>query len=465
MYPCDGCQQVAAHVAAASSLHSACRECGFLTLIDPRIRRLLRLPPLLPLSSSTTLSIQSSISLPLHKQHKNAAYSAAFKAYQLAEQSSRRQRAEEAKDGGESDTTDHALRLAQPTVSASSGKKRRKSSSVTSKPGEATLLRLREEVLAIGQLSFAQLLQPPSFQYGVQPLDSVPFTSHHLHSLHTTLQSLHSTPDALSSFHTAAVDFFAARASLVSSTERAQQGWSVLQRVRRTFAELRAEELRDNKSTAAPRQTSAHTDDEADEQREEQKADASTSARPNESTEAGTGATHSKAVQRGVMGIVENVNSCRLQRSSEQLLARAAPHLPLLSAINALLLPLYPELLQRTTDGGRRRAESVLGVVCTEREAEGAGGWEGEWADERVQLLLWCCWLLRCCYCGVSSVLQRAVYWAQRVEAPAQQAGESEAKANRESAVRSKPAASERAEGSAEMVQQASMLGDVEEKR
>ena len=435
IYPCDGCHQVAAHP-AASTLYSACSECGFLTLINPQLRRLLRLPPLLPLSSSTTLSIQSSISLQLYLEHRTAAYQSAFTAYRRAEQSHRHQRADEAKDGGESDTTDHAIRPAQPTVS--SAKKRKKADTVLPKAGESTLLRLREELLAIGQLSSAQRLAPPSFRYGVQPLDSVPFTSHHLQSLHTTLLSLHSTlsssslsssstaasavgslsSSSLSSFHAAATSFFSARAGLMSCIQKVRQGWTVLQRVQRTYAELEAEETNNSHPTTNQlsnklQSADMHTDDEVEEQ-DEHRADRA-AAHP-AAPVVGAAVTHSKAVQRGVMGIVENVMSCRLQHTCNELHTRAAPHLPLLSTINTLLLPLYTDL--HSTLASRRKLAAATDVPCMEQcdgEMEAVDGLGADVLDGRVELLLWCCWLLRCCYCGVSSVLQRAVYWSNIV--------------------------------------------------
>ena len=453
IYPCDCCHQVAAHPAVSSS-YSACSECGFLTLIGPQLRRLLQLPALLPLSSSTALSIQSSISLPLYQQHKTAAYQSAFTAYRRAEQSHRRQQraAHEAKDGGESDTTDHAIRPAQPTTSTTTNKSRKQEQSDPALPkaGESTLLRLREELLAIGQLSSTCAVVPPSptFRYGVQPLDSVPFTSHHLDNVYSTLLPFHSScssssstsspaatsalgllsSNTLSSFHSAAVRFFAARAELMSYIQKVEQGWKVLQRVQRTYAELDAEEAHysantHNQTIPEPPTTDTHTDDEADEH-DEHKTDGSTNASSGAPTAGVPTATHSKAVQRGVMGIVDNVLCCRLKHTCDQLHTRAASHLPLLSAINTLLLPLYADLQAALDRGGRSGGSAAVAadVRCAER-SDGDVAEAGELGMDGggVELLLWSCWLLRCCYCGVSSVLQRAVHWSEIVNVPAQQ--------------------------------------------
>ena len=444
IYPCDCCHQVAAHPADPTASHSACRECGFLTLINPQLRRLLRLPALLPLSSATTLSIQSSISLPLYRERREAAYQSAFTAYKRAEQAAnRRQRADEAKDGGESDTTDHAIRPAQQTTSTT--KKRKRADTVLPNAGESTLLRLREELLAMGQLSSSRLLAPPSFWYGVQPLDSVPFTSHHLESLSSTLRSVIGDPapliaslstvslpspkpltsTAVSSFHDQAVFFFSARAKLVECIQQVRQGWSILSRVQRTYAELEAEVVltsanKHEQPIKQPRATDMHTDDEADEH-DEHKAEKDTAATSTASASS-VASTHSREVQRGVMAIVENVMRCRLQHTCNQLHIRTASHLPLLSAINTLLGILYVELL--STLRNDRSGVARVDVLCVERceaEVEAGDGTGGGLWDGRVDELLWCCWMLRCCYCGVSAVLQRAVYWSEVVDEPRQQ--------------------------------------------
>ena len=203
IYPCDCCHQVAAHPAvtvtasasSSSCSFSACSECGFLTLINPRLRQLLRLPTLLPLSSTTTLSIQSSISLPLYQQRREFLYKSAHtahKALDRAEQASKRREEEaEAEDGGESDTIDQPIRPAQRTAFITRKRPKAADGAQSSEMTllETALLRRREELLAVNQLLSTQLRSPPSFSYGAQLLDSVPFTSHHLQSLHSTLLS------------------------------------------------------------------------------------------------------------------------------------------------------------------------------------------------------------------------------------------------------------------------------------
>jgi len=65
-----------------------------------------------------------------------------------------------------------------------------------------------------------------------------------------------------------------------------------------------------------------------------------------------------------------------------------------------------------------REAEAGVDRLCVELcEEEAEGGMEGLGGGEEL-LLLWCWWLLRCCYRGVSSVLRRAVYWSDIAEAP-----------------------------------------------
>ena len=165
----------------------------------------------------------------------------------------------------------------------------------------------------------------------------------------------------------------------------------MLQRVQRTYAEVLTEEVRitqhrRDQPNKQPQPADVHTDDEAEE-RDERKVDdtAAGSHAP-----AAAAASYNKTVQRGVMAVVNNVMACRLQHTCDELHTRTAPHLPLLSAINSLLLSLYADLQTTLASSSGRAWNADVDVLCVERcEEEGRDVDDAcvEMLDGRTELL------------------------------------------------------------------------------
>ena len=429
MYPCDGCHQVASHppaplpAARPSSLpaYSACRECGFLTVLSPSLRALLQLPPLLPLPPASTLAIQSAIDHAAYLKLKTAAYFSAFQAFRRAVNAGKKGAEAgrgagggggggvERKDGGESDGTDEGKERAR--------EEEQDSLQLPRVDDESTLLRLREELLAINAVAAASPSPSPSpqhpvFRYGVQPIDTQPFSPQHLRILLQLLAALpadSAAPSSSSTSTSAAAEplssaallslqhevesFFSFAGQLSACVRGVRESWRVLQSVRRTYSELEQEERR-LRAAARKRRRADSLGDEEDEE-----AKAGSELRREQD---------SKQVERGVMGILENVISCRLQSQCLQLHRIAAPHFAALSTVNRMLLLLYACISVRRGAGLEEEDRSDRGGVLPSCQVVG----EAE-EDEAVSELLLCASLCRCLYAMIISRLKEAVYWSE----------------------------------------------------
>jgi hypothetical protein len=166
----------------------------------------------------------------------------------------------------------------------------------------------------------------------------------------------------------------------------------VLQSVRRTYSELEQEERR-LRAAARKRRRSDSIGEEEDE-------DAAAVSRRRREQE-------SKHVERGVMGILENIISCRLQSQCEQLHSIAAPHFAALSTVNRLLLLLYARICQRRGEGQEDEERSGAGGVLPSCQVVG-----GAEEEDAVSELLLCVSLCRCLYATVISRLKDAVHWS-----------------------------------------------------
>ena len=398
VYPCECCHQVCAHLVTSPAppsplSFSACAHCGFLAVVTPAVRRLLRLPPLLPLSSGVALSIQSAIDREAHVAAKTSAYLRAFQAFRRAVHSAKRG-GREGKDGGESDTTD-------------GGPDEQR---LMPKVDESTLLRLREELLALSGSATAQR-RPPSFAYGAAPGDRLPCGLPQLAVLQGLLSSRAADAAAaaaaplsaslsapsLSSFASAARAFIAALSDVRRAVRRVKHVWTVVQRVRRTYEEI---DRTEPAALSRKRRRSVHNDGRVEEKERS-----------------------AKDVERGVMGILLNALSCTLARDCSRLRRLIEPHWPLLSALNGLLTALYAAL---ATD---RRIAPTAGFSASSpsaddplrpllpqcREDDDADADDAADCDA-VSVDVLCVTLCRCLYVRLAAALKEAEHWSAIAE-------------------------------------------------